>query len=123
MPLGAGLAAAETGYIETVGARWVDEVVIAGSRVETTVMVPWESRQALLRRLRADGHCGDLIRALDVADVSESVVIQRSAKPRLLAVVGAWLDETNINDLPEGIFDLRNALTDDRDREEWDKPD
>jgi hypothetical protein len=78
------------------------------------VTIPWDSRQALLDRLRQAGGAGQIIRAFDAAGTSAPVKLDRSAKRRLLTVCEDWLDEMNIDGLPEGIFDLRNALFDER---------
>jgi hypothetical protein len=60
------------------------------------------------------GSAGQIIRAFDAAGTSAPVKLDRSAKRRLLTVCEDWLDEMNIDGLPEGIFDLRNALFDER---------
>ena len=106
------------------------QVTIAGSRQATTVSIPWESRQALFARLRSTGHDGDIaadpdlalevilddeiIRAFEAVGTSAPVKLNRPAKRRLLEVCAAWLDEVGVDRLPDGIFDLRNALEDEK---------
>jgi hypothetical protein len=110
--------------------RRIDRVTIAGSREATTVTIPWESRQALFARLRPtgrdDGIAADperalevilddeIVRAFEAAGTSAPVRLTKLAKRRLLEVCAAWLDEVSIPRLPEGIFELRNALEDEK---------
>jgi hypothetical protein len=112
------------------------QVVIAGSRQATTVSVSWESRQALFTRLRPTDRADDIaidpngaltvildddiIRSFEAAGTSAPVRLSKSAKRRLLDVCAEWLDEIGVDRLPEGIFDLRNALIDERDYGELD---
>jgi hypothetical protein len=93
----------------------MDEVVIAGSRRATTVTIPWESRQALFARLRPATDTRKIIRTFESARTSGPVRLDKHSKRRLLAACQDWLDETTVETLPEGIYDLLNALIDERD--------
>jgi hypothetical protein len=94
--------------------RRIDQVTIAGSRQATNVTIPWESRGALLVRLRADPGAEAVVRAFEAVGTSRAVMLDAAGKRRLLENVSAWLDEASIPGLPEGIFELRNALEDER---------
>jgi hypothetical protein len=51
---------------------------------------------------------------------SRPVTLARTQKIRLLLVVEGWLWEVSTTGLPDGIFELRNALIDERDAGELD---
>jgi hypothetical protein len=95
--------------------RRIDRVTIAGSRDATTVTIPWASRGVLLQRLRDAGDAEDVIRAFEAVGTSRPVRLDKVGKRRLLEACTAWLDEPGgVDALPEGIFDLRNALEDEK---------
>jgi hypothetical protein len=95
--------------------RRLDRVTFAGSRDATTVVISRRSRQALLDRLRAAGGADDVIDAIRAVGAARPVVLTKAQKRRLLEVCEAWLSEVNV------IFDLRNALIDERDRGDLDE--
>jgi hypothetical protein len=94
--------------------RRIDRVTIAGSRQATNVTLPWESRGALLVRLRAEPGAEAVVRAIEAVGTSRAVMLDAAGKRRLLETCARWLDEASIPGLPEGIFDLRNALEDEK---------
>jgi hypothetical protein len=51
---------------------------------------------------------------------SRPVTLARTQKSRLLLVVEGWLWEVSTTGLPDGIFELRNAVIDERDAGELD---
>jgi hypothetical protein len=92
--------------------RRLNWITIAGSRDATTVEIPWDSRQALLERLRREGEADDMIGAFQAVGTTSPVKLKPDAKRRLLATCEAWLMEATRQGLPPGIFELRNALQD-----------
>jgi hypothetical protein len=101
-------------------ASGIDRVTILGSRDATTVVIPWDSRQALLERLKVAGAAADVSAAIHAAATSGLVRLTKPEKRRLLEVVEGWLWEVSRMGLPEGIFELRCALIDERDAGELD---
>ena len=87
-------------------------VIVAGSRDATTVQIPWDSRDALLERLRREGDADEIIAAFQAVGATRPVKLKPEAKRRLLATCEAWLMEATTQGLPPGIFELRNALHD-----------
>jgi hypothetical protein len=95
--------------------RRIDRVTIAGSRDATTVAIPWDSSQALLLRLRKDEHATTaVVDAFVVVGTSRPVVLDKVGKRILLGACTDWLDEAGVDALPPGIFELRNALEDEK---------
>jgi hypothetical protein len=94
----------------------LNRVIIAGTRDATTLEIPWDSRDALLERLRREGDAEPIIAAFQAVGATRPVQIPRQAKRRLLDICEAWLVEATTEGLPPGIFDLRNAL---RDESAW----
>jgi hypothetical protein len=90
----------------------LNRVVVAGSRESTTVEIPWDSRQALLERLRREGEADNIIAAFRAVGTTSPVKLKPDAKRRLLATCEVWLMEATTHGLPPGIFELRNALQD-----------
>lgn len=81
-------------------------------RDASTVEIPWASRQELLERLRREGDAEAIIAAFEAVGATAPVKLTKEAKRRLLDICEAWLFEDHVDGLPEGIFDLRNALQD-----------
>jgi hypothetical protein len=94
--------------------RRIDRVTILGSRPASTTEIPWDSRHLLLERLEAAGGADDVIAAIRGPGTSAPVRLTRQQKRRLPEVVEGWLVEENTTGLPQGIFELRNALTDEQ---------
>jgi hypothetical protein len=86
--------------------------MVAGSRDATTVEIPWDSRDALLERLRREGDADEIIAAFQAGGATRPVKLKPEAKRRLLTSCEAWLMEATTHGLPPGIFELRNALHD-----------
>jgi hypothetical protein len=89
--------------------RTVQPVVIGGKRDATTVELPWQSRQALLKRLAIRSDTNAIVAAIKSADPRRPVSLSWPEAHRLLEVCSDWLAESN-GSLPEGIYALRNAL-------------
>jgi hypothetical protein len=60
----------------------------------------------------------DVRHRFEAVGTSQPVKFDAAGKWFLIAVLENWMNELGWQDLPEGIFELRNALTDDRDRGE-----
>jgi hypothetical protein len=61
-----------------------------------------------------------VIAAIKAPGTSAPIKLTKPQKRRLLEVVAGWLNEVGVPDLPEGAFELRNALVDERDAGELD---
>jgi hypothetical protein len=81
-----------------------------------TIEIPWDSRQALLSRLRGDDDAMSVIDAFEAAGTSRPVELEPADARLLLSEIEGWSDELgSIARLPEGLYELRNALHDDED--------
>ena len=100
----------------------LNRVIVAGSREASTVEIPWDSRDALLERLRREADAEPIIAAFRAVGATRPVQIPRQAKRRLLDICEAWLVEATTEGLPPGIFDLRNALQDESSWGDWNRP-
>ena len=78
-----------------------------------TIEIPWDSREALLGRLRAEG-ADALVRAFEAVGTSRPVPLGKAGARVLLGVVERWHDEQRAQ-LPAAIIELRDALIDERD--------
>jgi hypothetical protein len=87
----------------------VQSVVIAGKRDSTSVELPWQSRQALLKRLVLQADTRKIAIAIKSTDARRPVVLSWTEAHGLLEVCSTWLREAE-GSLPEGIYALRNAL-------------
>src|SRR5262245_26220102 len=87
-----------------------DRVAIAASR--TTIELPWSSRDPLLHEIRnLDG--ADVIRtAFDAVGASRPVPLSRDDQVLLVEAINAWANSMTVEQLPEGVWTLRNALAD-----------
>ena len=91
--------------------RRIDEVRVALRR---GIVIPWSSREALLRRFRNLSSMSDIVDAFEAAGTTQPVRLTDSQKALLLNLISFWADQIDgFDDLPEGIYDLRNALHDD----------
>jgi hypothetical protein len=77
------------------------------------VSIPWSSRDALLEQLANLDSMNDVREAFEaVGDDTKSVRLTDPQKLGLRNVITFWANRTggSYDDLPEGIYDLRNAL-------------
>jgi hypothetical protein len=92
--------------------RSIDHVEIPLGR--ETITLPWASREALLGQFKHLDSMRDIRRQFENVGTSRPVQLTRLQKRDLLQVIVQWASEEGGYDrLPEGIFDLRNALHDD----------
>lgn len=98
----------------TETARRPDSVRIPQSRV--TIELPWASRDALLEQIRHLDSLRDVRKAFEDVGTSRPVDLTQTQKGALIEVIEHWGGEVpgGLTDgLPDGIFELRNALHDD----------
>ena len=90
--------------------RGIDQVRIAFSE---TLTIPWDSRQALLERLRGDESLRSVVDAFEAVGVSRPVTLSHEERAELSDAIRVWAHETGgYGALPEGIERLRLALVD-----------
>ena len=82
------------------------------------VMLPWNTRDALLAALRNhprgdDGPAAEIRKAMEDIPATSPVLLTLEHKMYLLRVLGEWSDAAGGYDaMPPGLFELRNALMD-----------
>jgi hypothetical protein len=109
----AGSGKSPDGYpLVRVNDQTPEPVTIALSRA--SVEIPWESREKLLDRASRLAGGEDVAQEFEAAGASQPVELTAEGKQLVLDVVSFWLRDSGIEELPEGIFELRNALEDDR---------
>ena len=92
--------------------RSIDHIEIPLGR--ETVRLPWGSREALLGQFQHLDLMRDVRRTFENVGTSRPVQLTQEQKRDLLEVIVRWADDEGGYDrLPDGIFDLRNALHDD----------
>jgi hypothetical protein len=75
------------------------------------VRIPWESRQALLERIRENTETKMIVAAFEAVGTSRPVDLDDHGKTALLLILSTWLAEASVPEqLPPGIFELRTAL-------------
>jgi hypothetical protein len=98
----------------------IDQVTILGAHPSTTVVMSWDSRQALLEHLERLGGAADIVTAFRAVGTSRPVKLTGAQKLHLLAVYEGWLNDVGVPGLPGGVLELRNALIGERDVGELD---
>jgi hypothetical protein len=95
-------------------AKNIDTVTVTTSR--DTVVVPWESRQRLLERLRwrLKPAAAEVVDAFERVGTSRKVTLTPEGEKLLAEEVEGWLLEVGTTGLPAGIFELRKALIDEQ---------
>jgi hypothetical protein len=95
----------------------LDRVAITTTRA--TIELPWGSRDRLLHEIRnLDG--ADKIRtAFEAVGASQPVPLSRDDQLILYKAIDGWANSVTVDELPDGIWNLRCALAD----EFRDKPD
>ena len=88
----------------------LDRVAIETSRAP--VELPWASRDKLLHEIRnLDG--ADAIRtAFEAVGASRPVPLNDDNKKLLIEAIDGWAKGVTVDELPAGIWQLRNALAD-----------
>ena len=92
--------------------RSIDRVRIAVGR--ETISIPWDSRQALLERLRPLDSMREVVATFWGFGTSRPVTLTPQEAADLLDVLSAWADEVGgYSGLPDGLAELWHALVDD----------
>lgn len=91
----------------------IDHVQIQLSR--ETINLPWESREALLGEIRHLDSARSTVKAFEAVGTSRPVTLTREDKVLLIEAISVWTRNVTVDDLPPGVWDLRNALYDDLD--------
>ena len=94
----------------------VDWVTVATSR--GNVVIPWASRDTLLREIRRIESAKSIRAAFEDVGAGNPVKLSRDDEANLVELLNFWSTEVSVAKLPEGIWDLRNALVDDLDQTE-----
>jgi hypothetical protein len=99
--------------VRAVSERHNDRVRISLSR--GVVELPWTSRTALFEEIRYLDSAKPIIDAFEAVGVSRSVVLPDEQKGLLIELIEFWATQTRfgLKGLPEGLYELRNALHDD----------
>jgi hypothetical protein len=79
------------------------------------VVLPWESRQALLEQLRRLGLARSAITAFEAVGTARPVMLDVRMKLLVRDVIWRWSGEVGADGLPYGVWRLRTALVDDLD--------
>ena len=88
----------------------LDRVAIATTHA--TIELPWGSRDKLLHEIRNLDGAKAIRTALDAVGVSRPVSLGRDDQALLYHAINAWANSVTIEELPEGVWTLRNALAD-----------
>jgi hypothetical protein len=88
----------------------LDRVAIATSR--TTVELPWSSRDRLLHEIRNLDGAEAIRTAFGAVGASRPVPLSRDDQVLLFEAISAWANSVTVEELPEGVWNLRNALVD-----------
>ena len=90
--------------------RRTDEVRIELRR--GIVSIPWSSRDALLEQLGNLDSMSEVREAFQAVGTTQPVRLTDPQKRGLRDVINFWANQMggSYDDLPEGIYDLRNAL-------------
>jgi len=92
----------------------LDHVSIAIHRAgeANDVRLPWRSRDYLLRKLRLTTGAGEVVKAFEAVGATRPVELTTDQKVLLYRVLDDRSFTTGFHELPEGFFELRNALSD-----------
>jgi hypothetical protein len=93
--------------------RYNDRVRIALGR--GIVELPWTSRAALLDEIRNLESAKPIVDAFEAVGTSRPITLTPEQKGLLIELIESWGTQTRFGPkgLPEGLFELRNALHDD----------
>ena len=96
----------------------LDWVTVATRRGK--IVIPWASRDTLLseiRRILSEirriDSAKSIVDAFQGVGATTAVKLSRDDKAHLVELLDFWSNEVSVAKLPEGIWDLRNALVDD----------
>jgi hypothetical protein len=76
------------------------------------VRLPWRSRELLLRKLRTMPDAEGIVTAFEAGGATTPVELDAEQKLVLYGVLDDRSFTTGFHELPEGFYELRNALSD-----------
>jgi hypothetical protein len=76
------------------------------------VRLPWRSWELLLRKLRATSGAEEIVKAFEDVGATRPVELDLEQKAVLYRLLDDRSFTTGFHELPEGFFELRNALSD-----------
>jgi hypothetical protein len=76
------------------------------------VRLPWKSREYLLRKLRTTPGAQEIVKAFEDHGATRPVELDNEQKALLYRVLDDRSFTSGFHQLPEGFFELRNALAD-----------
>jgi hypothetical protein len=76
------------------------------------VRLPWKSREYLLRKLRATPGAEGIVKAFEDVGATRPVELDAEQKATLYRLLNDRGFTTGFHELPQGFFELRNALSD-----------
>jgi hypothetical protein len=77
------------------------------------VVISWDARQQLLERVRQLHGGAELIERFDAVGTSQPAKLNRAGKQLVLETIYGWTEQVGVDELPEGITELRYALLND----------
>ena len=90
----------------------LDTVTVALSRGDVTI--GWETRQALMARLQHVQSASNLRATFEAVGATRAVELNPAQRATLLGLLDEWsLDRDADRAMPEGLIELRDALSDD----------
>jgi hypothetical protein len=91
----------------------LDRVLIQLASVDEPLVISWDARDELVRRL--DGKTDGISAAKAFRDVGASSPVRLTIdeKEQLAIVIAEWMYDLGSGYLPDGVFDLRSALIND----------
>jgi hypothetical protein len=84
---------------------------VAISTRSGTVELPWSSRDLLLHEIRNLDGAERIRTAFDAVGASRPVPLSSADKALLLEAIEAWAHSVTVDELPEGVWRLRTALS------------
>jgi hypothetical protein len=90
--------------------RRIDTVRVTDGR--ETAELPWESREALLQRLADFPVTATIVAKFKDAGTTAPVALTEDEKTLLRHMINWWADEVRIDELPEGVWELRCVISD-----------
>jgi hypothetical protein len=91
----------------------LDRVQVQLALRDEPFTLSWDSREQLLDQARGRGELSGVVAAFEGAGASRPVALRPDDEARLLDLIEAWAKRLSISELPAGIWELRQALTDD----------
>lgn len=88
----------------------LDRVVVETFR--GPIELPWASRAALLTELRRLDSTAGIVAAFEAVGATRPVELTVEQRAELAGLLNFWMNQVQVDGLPEGVYDLRCALVD-----------